>query len=306
MDPQVCRLLSASEQGKLVVVTTILDKGIHVDLTDEEGVSALHTAAANGNENVVRLLLSRGASLEARTIYGWTALMLASYYGHFMVCWILLQHKADIHVQNELGSTALDCASRSGHVQIAALLIEAGAQTNVMDRQRPGLSLSPLINAAQHGHEGVLKLLLEKGADVNYRQEITGWTALMLASLNGHMSTAQILVEFGADTNLVNVDDHTALEIASDRKKIEVEGFLNERTTTRPQIKGKINSFNLVLKRLNSAFVWNKTTFKTDVLIRSYVIEKLLQTIKSQYHIEFVLNEIALFCSVYVENCHSV
>jgi len=220
------------------MVTALLDKGIHVDSTDEEGVNALHSAAANGNENVVRLLLSRGASLEARNIYGWTALMLASYYGHVMVCWILIQHKSDICAEGELGSTALDCAARSGHVQIVALLIEADGQ-QVRDPPTKLCLETPLMNAAQHGHEAALKLLLEKGADVNYRDEITGWTPLMAAALNGHMTAAQILVEFGADTNVLNVIDQTALEIAVARQKTEVQGFLDERTSTRPQIKGQ-------------------------------------------------------------------
>lgn len=246
MDPQISRLLLAAEHGNFSIVSALLDKGIHIDSTDEEGVNALHTAASNGNERVVSLLLSRGASLEARTIYGWTALMLAAYYGHFMVCWILIQHKADIYAQNELGSTALDCAARSGHVQIAAFLIESVQVNSEGDTSQLCLG-TPLMNAAQHGHEPALKLLLEKGADVNYRQETTGWTALMLAALNGHTTAAQILVEFGADTNALNDIDQTALEIAAVRQKIEVQGFLDERTSARPQIKGKIILSVLIL-----------------------------------------------------------
>ena len=269
MNPQPSRLLLAAEQGNLFVVTALLDKGHHVDSADEEGVNALHSAAANGNESVVRLLLSRGASLEEKTIYGWTALMLASYYGHFMVCWILLQHKSNIHAESALGLTALDFAARSGHVQIVALLIEADAQQQVRD-EHAKLSLnSPLMNAAQHGHEAALKLLLEKGADVNYRDEMTGWTALMLAALNGHMTAAQILVESGADTNMLNVIDQTALDVAAARQKTDVQDFLDERTSTRPQVKGKITDcfdlirFDLVLKNVpcisRIGIVLNKT-----------------------------------------------
>lgn len=247
MDFKISRLLLAAEQGNLFIVTELLDKGYHVNSTDEEGVNALHSAAANGNENVVRLLLSRGARLEATTNYGWTALMLASYYGHFMVCWILLQHKADLHVQSELGSTALDCAARNGHVQIVVLLIEADGQQVRGDNSPTKLCLdAALMNAAQHGHEAALKLLLEKGADVNCKEETTGWTALMLAALNGHMTAAQILIEFGADTNVLNVIDQTALEIAVVRQKTEVQGFLDERTSTRPQIKGRIVNFIII------------------------------------------------------------
>ncbi|XP_015751665.1 PREDICTED: ankyrin repeat and SAM domain-containing protein 6-like [Acropora digitifera] len=242
MDSRVSRLLVAAEQGNLHQVTDLLlEKGYHVDWTDEEGVNALHIAAANGNDNVVRLLLSRGASLEAKTIYGWTALMLASCNGHLIVCWTLLQHKSDIHAKNFLGSTALECAARNGHVQIVALLIEACGQ-QVLENSTTSLELSlnaSLINAAEHGQESTLRLLLEKGADVNFREETTGWTALMLAALNGHMAAAQLLVEFGADTNAQNVINQTALEVAIVRQKTEVQEFLDERTSTRPQITGQ-------------------------------------------------------------------
>ncbi|RMX58040.1 hypothetical protein pdam_00013425 [Pocillopora damicornis] len=242
MDPQINRLLLSAEQGNLGVVSALLEKSIHVDSADDEGVNALHTASANGDEKVVRLLLSRGASLEARTIYGWTALMLAAYYGHYMVCWILIQNKSDLYARNELGSTALDCAVRSGHVQIAGLLIEAGQVNGQVEG--PQLCLdTPLMNAAQHGHEACLKLLLEKGANANCRQETTGWTALMLAALNGHMTAAEILVEFGANPNAVNDLDQTALEIAALRQKTEVQGYLDEITTKRPQIKARVSLY---------------------------------------------------------------
>ena len=174
--------------------------------------------------------------------------------GHLMVCCILLQHKSDIYAQNELGHTALDCAARSGHSQIINWLIEADTQQQVLGETVKLCLNSPLMNAAQHGHELALKLLLEKGADVNYRDGLTGWTPLMLAALNGHVTAAQILVASGADTNVLNVIDHTALNIAAVRQKTEVQDFLDERTATRPQIKGKnFNCFDLI--QFNSVIV---------------------------------------------------
>ena len=114
----------------------------------------------------------------------------------------------------------------------------------MLDNSTTSLELSlsaSLINAAEHGQESTLRLLLEKGADVNFREETTGWTALMLAALNGHMAAAQLLVEFGADTNALNVINQTALEVAIVRQKTEVQEFLDERTSTRPQITGTIS-----------------------------------------------------------------
>lgn len=72
------------------MVLVFLDKGIYVDLSDEEGVNVFYFLVVNGNEKVVCLLLLWGVSLNVIIIYGWMVLMLFVYYGYFMVCWILI------------------------------------------------------------------------------------------------------------------------------------------------------------------------------------------------------------------------
>jgi len=55
----------------------------------------------------------------------------------------------------------------------------------------------------------------------------TFMTPLMCAAINGHMTTAQILMESGCDPNLTDVNDKTALQLAHDKGKKEVFGFLD-------------------------------------------------------------------------------
>ncbi|XP_020893003.1 ankyrin repeat and SAM domain-containing protein 6 isoform X2 [Exaiptasia diaphana] len=234
---QIRKLLHAAEQGNVCMASELLDGGVHVDSTDDEGVSALHTAAANGHDNMVRLLLSRGASFDARNSYGWTPLMTAACYGHVKIVVILIQYKADIFAQNDLGATALDSAARSGHLQVVGLLIDASS-----DCQWQCLSdncLTALLNACHHGHEHVVKLLLDKRTDVNYKDSITGWTPLMFASLNGHISVVQLLCEYGADADSMNILHQTALDIAARRQRTDVAAYLDRKTTKRPQLTGQ-------------------------------------------------------------------
>lgn len=236
---QIRKFLHAAEQGNVCMASELLDDGVHVDSTDEEGVSALHTAAANGHDNMVRLLLSRGASFDAKNCYGWTPLMTAACYGHVKIVVILIQYKADIFARNDLGATALDSAARSGHIQVVGLLIDASS-----DCQWQCLSdncLTALLNACHHGHEHVVKLLLDKRTDVNYKDSITGWTPLMFASLNGHISVVQALCEYGADADAMNNLHQTALDIASRRQRTDVEAYLERKTTKRPQLTGIFN-----------------------------------------------------------------
>lgn len=242
---RIRKLLHAAEQGNVSVASELLDQGIHVDSTDEEGISALHTACANGHDNMVCLLLSRGASFDAINCYGWTPLMTAACYGHVKIVVILVQYKADIFAQNDLGATALDCAARSGHLQVVRILIDACS-----DNQRSKLDdncLTALLNACHHGHELIVKLLLEKSTDVDHKDCVTGWTPLMFASLNGHINVVQALCEYGADTNATNILQQTALEIAVIRQRSEVEDYLSKKTTTVPQLSGKLIIFDHTL-----------------------------------------------------------
>jgi len=69
------------------------------------------------------------------------------------------------------------------------------------------------------------------GWDINQRMQSTFMTPLMCAAINGHMTTSQKLMERGCDPNLTDVNDKTALLLASERGKREVVGFLDRKTS---------------------------------------------------------------------------
>ena len=54
-------LISAAEVGNVEWAKSFLDEGAPIDPTDENGSTALESAAAGGHLDVVKLLLSRGA-----------------------------------------------------------------------------------------------------------------------------------------------------------------------------------------------------------------------------------------------------
>lgn len=72
------------------------------------------------------------------------------------------------------------------------------------------------------------------GWDINQRMQSTFMTPLMCAAINGHMTTAQVLMERGCDPNISDVNDKTALQLASERGKREVMGFLDRKTLNKP------------------------------------------------------------------------
>lgn len=228
------QLLNACENGETHVVQNLLEQGVvQVDDVDEDETTALQMAAANGQEQVVRLLLMKGAALDKANMAGWTPLMQSCRHGHTNVVALLLQNKADINALNRLGASALTIASRGGHLQIVRLLLDSGAESN---RQGKDCEITPLMSAAQNGHDSVLRLLLDRGYEVNYQTPSNGLTPLMAAAQNGHMTTAQVLIERGGDPNLTDINNRTALEIATIRGKREVRGYLDRKTTNKPKI----------------------------------------------------------------------
>ncbi|CAH1779098.1 unnamed protein product [Owenia fusiformis] len=220
------------EQGDLNQVELLLEQ-VEVDWADTEGVTGLHISAANGHENIVRLLITRGAALDKSNTFGWTALMQASRHGHTNIIALLLQHQADIYARNRLGANALTLAARGGHLQTVKFLVEAGL--DISNCGAATCEVSALMVTTQNGHDAVVRYLLDRGSDVNYRMPSIGLNALMVAALNGHMTTAQILIEGGADPNLTNINNATALAIATKRGKREVKGYLDRKTTNKPQ-----------------------------------------------------------------------
>jgi ankyrin repeat protein len=117
-------LVRAARTGELRKVAQLLDHGADIDATqEEEGASALSYAEAAGDLELLRLLLDRGAqgdsiALNAAAFDGWTELVQE-----------LVNRDTDLNVQDDGGMTALAWAAKKdhGHGEIAAMLLAAGA-----------------------------------------------------------------------------------------------------------------------------------------------------------------------------------
>jgi ankyrin repeat protein len=142
----------------------VKDKGIDIDVRDENGMSPLIYAAFFGHEGVVKELLALGADLNASGSNGVTVLLAA------------LQDAA--------------------HANIARLLIDSGADVNAAD----GQGLTPLMTAIYAGSLEMTLYLLEKGADINFKNS-KGWTALDLAKQKEDRKLIQALHRAGSFQN---------------------------------------------------------------------------------------------------------
>ncbi|KAK3747914.1 hypothetical protein QZH41_000188 [Actinostola sp. cb2023] len=214
-------LMLAAENGKDEVVRTLIDAGADVNVTNKYGNTALVLAAINGKEEVARVLIVAGADVNVTDNDGDTALVLAAINGKEEVARVLIVAGADVNVTNNYGDTALMLAAMNGKDEVVRALIDGVADVNVTDND----GYTALMAAARYRKDEVPRALIDAGADVNVTTNV-GYTALMLAAMNDKDKVVRALIDAGADVNVTDNDGYTALMLAARNGKEEVARVL--------------------------------------------------------------------------------
>jgi len=207
-------LMAATIKGNIDIAKGLIDAGAKIDAKKNNGETALFDAAIHGHTGMVELLLAHGADPniqnagDVKTYEGYTPLMYAAQHGNggqdidwLAMANILLKNGAKPNITNHNDDTALSIAERNGFSDISAELRKLGARDEIqyagMDREEA------LIRAAKLNDVVKARELLESAAKPNYRNNITGITALLMASYYGHLEIVRLLVEYGTDVNNV-------------------------------------------------------------------------------------------------------
>jgi uncharacterized protein len=247
-------LMTAARTGSLTAVKALLSHGATVDAKDaSRGQTALMWAAAEGHAAVVQALVAAGADVRARVPSGFTPLLFAVREGRPNVVRVLLEAGADANETISLdgprrryggplpraGVSALLLAVMNAHFELAAALLDAGANPNadvtgytalhaITVVRRPGIGDN---DPAPDGSGNLTSLELVKklvahGANVNAkmtrrvnlnntRMNEIGATPFLLAALTADAELLTALSALGADPALTNVENSTALMMAS-------------------------------------------------------------------------------------------
>lgn len=128
-------VLQAAHFGHLDVLHLLLKAGgpALVEMANSNHTTPLMRAAQEGHVLIVQALLDRGASVNRRNRVQMTALMLASQRGHAEVCQALVNKNAELDSMTYQHSTALLLACKRGNVNVARVLITAGCELWVQD-----------------------------------------------------------------------------------------------------------------------------------------------------------------------------
>eukprot|EP00092_Neocalanus_flemingeri_P104019 GFUD01133180.1.p1 GENE.GFUD01133180.1~~GFUD01133180.1.p1 ORF type:complete len:449 (-),score=125.35 GFUD01133180.1:51-1397(-) len=201
-------LHAKAHSGDVGGVQQVLDSGrVHADSRDQDGTTPLMLAARNGRVKVVSLLLEEGADPNIRKISGVTAIFLASVGGYSDIVTKLVEAGADADPQSQEGGTPLMAATQAGHLDVVEKLLLSGANHNTC--MWDGANV--LFLAGQNGHARiVMHLLTLPGVQVN-QQRRDGATPLWIAAQMGHEDCVRMLLRGGADVDLARADGATPL-----------------------------------------------------------------------------------------------
>jgi hypothetical protein len=145
---------------------------------------------------------------------------------------VLLQSKLDWGIETDATLngdpvTALVNAVTNNKPAAVNLLLDHQANPNTKIK---GVTY-PIIEAAFYGYTEVVASLIRHKADLNIRkQDGSGITALMFASINGQKDVVQALIDAGADVDVKAINNSTALDFANTSiqpLKVQIIGILN-------------------------------------------------------------------------------
>lgn len=178
-------------------LTLLLDHGADVAATNwNEGLTPLHMAARQGKLAAARTLVARSAPVNAADQHGCRPLHSAVYANQTGIAALLLAHQADVNAARADGSTPLYHAVMGGHTNLVSLLLRHRADGSLATTN----GTTPVHVAAKAGRADLAGLLLAGGANVNVGNKQRA-TPLHLAVQAGAFAVAELLLRHGADAD---------------------------------------------------------------------------------------------------------
>ena len=191
-------LADAAEMGNGALVRELIEDGADINLTQVDGMTALHWSVYHDDADTARLLVQAGADVNAENRYGIPPLSLAATNGNADVIALLLDAGADANVSLRGGETVLMTAARTGNLAAVHALLARGADLGA----REGRGQTALMWAAAEGHTAIVDALIAAGADIHATLR-SGFTPMFFAVRGGHIDVARSFLEVGIDVNAV-------------------------------------------------------------------------------------------------------
>ena len=222
-------IFDSIQSGNIPEVKDFFDAGVPVNLTDEEGWSLLHHAAACGQVEVIWFLQENGCYIDIVDVNGRTALHYAAANGFVESVRALIEMGSDVNALDNEHTTPLQWAVMSEQYAVMEALIEHGGSVDVgkaeplnisVDLNKKNVScdgqVGPAIHnsrqndisnidndssekffkAVQSGDTTAVTECLDLGVPVNLTDE-DGWSPVHHAIAHGQVEVIRLLMDRG-------------------------------------------------------------------------------------------------------------
>ncbi|CAG5135918.1 unnamed protein product [Candidula unifasciata] len=179
-------LLEAAARNDSEEVNRLLQNGVSPDVTNEDGLTALHQCCIDDNEEMLKLLLNYRANVNACDSEMWTPLHAAATCGHVTLCKHLVDRGAELLAVNADGNMPYDiCEDEVTLDYIESEMAKRGITQEQIDNTRLTTERQMLAD---------IKEIVAKGGDLEARDAL-GATMLHVAAANGYMEVAEFLLD---------------------------------------------------------------------------------------------------------------
>ncbi|XP_074541499.1 ankyrin repeat and EF-hand domain-containing protein 1 [Halichoeres trimaculatus] len=262
---QIYRLLQWVHEGDMVQIEKMINHGVEnlINLTEpKDGTGVLHVAVSANNEDLVRFLLSKGVHPDIQDKRGRTAVMLAAELGNYAIVSLLTQNQANLRLQDTEGKgvlfycvfptkrharclqVALKCqadvnnvSAQGNHIfqllcekaaecsPMCHIMLDAGTDPNATNEKT---GVTALMGAAKAGSLGLVRAILKKGGNPNALDQ-KRLTAVHYAAMGGFFEVLQVLSAYSADMGVLNLEACTPLHYAAATGNANCCKFLAQR-----------------------------------------------------------------------------
>jgi len=237
-------LLLAAKYNMSDVANLLLDLNADATLSNKYGTTALHFACRRGNLQLCERLIDTGVEINATDNQGTSAtplhlaMLSTGIQDSTEVVKLLINKGADVNAPDSEGERPIHYAAAEDAGDFITLLAKGALKDFPPDqREKEQLKFlnvtstekdTALHVAAQAGYEETVKTLVSIGASVNARTD-TNQTPLHLAAVGGQTKVVRYLVMNNAKINALDDDQMTPLHRACLFGRIETVNFLRER-----------------------------------------------------------------------------
>ncbi|XP_036366790.1 protein phosphatase 1 regulatory subunit 12A isoform X2 [Octopus sinensis] len=320
------KLLEAAARNDVDEVQELLMNNVNPDLTNEDGLTALHQCCIDESKKLMQLLLDFGANINARDSELWTPMHAAATCGHIRLCEILIHYNADLLAVNADGNMPYDICddedtldlienemARRGITQeeidetreakerqMYNDLVEHVKQGKNLQDIRDHNGVTPLHIAAANGYLEVAKYLLDHKVPVNSRDD-ESWEPIHAAACWQESLMLDLLVEYGADIDSKTKKNDTPFDICDDPDiKQKILDMKDEQENQKRRSSGSVRKTNRPNNRSSSSSPTNclltsNNSFSDKALFRASLRRSSMRGEKSALFMKEAKEEAAHF-----------